>query len=344
MAALPCAAWIVTALLLVPSIHCRVEGEPVNLRPVVGGMEPQLHGAMCRVCNILVDILEDAFGDERLVNWLIKVVVKHVCPRIPKRFQEECTEYAPAVVTTVVHWIEEIATTALCMEVGVCGPAILDSVALDMSQDDDYDCTVCKNLTSIVEMESGGVHTDTLMGRIDALKEQCRKLKDEGAQERCNQLVNKYGYMLVYFIVREEGNNVGKACSDLGVCPMKFRTPVVDPIPVQLVHRMLGYWRASNAGDECQQCKDVAQSALTDFATADAKDEVVAYVASPCSWIPQHSAQCLPAVGNYSTEVINAIVAATTAEDVCTYLQYCRDAKGAAGRIGDEPVILTSVR
>eukprot|EP00803_Ostreobium_quekettii_P010036 evm.model.scf_138.8 EVM.evm.TU.scf_138.8 scf_138:122558-128659(+) len=343
MAALRCIAWVVAALLMVPHAHCRVEDEPVTLRPAMDGMEPQLHGAMCRVCNILVDIVEDAFGDQRLVNWLIKVVENHVCPHLPKRFQEECTEYAPMYVPTVVRWIEEIASTALCMEVGVCESAILDNVAADMGRIDDYDCIVCKNLTSIVDMESGGVQADTLIGRIDQLKEQCKTIDEEDAPDRCKELVNKYGYMLVYFIAREEGSNVGKTCSDLGICPKVSRTPVIDPIPESIVRRMLGYWRASNAEDECQQCKDVAQSALTDFATADAKDEVVAYVASPCSWIAQHATQCLHAIGNYSTEVIDAIVAATTAEDVCTYLQHCGDAKGSAVRVGDDPVVVASV-
>ncbi|CAD7697627.1 unnamed protein product [Ostreobium quekettii] len=279
---------------------------------------------MCKACSVFVAVVDDALQDERVDEWLINLVEQRICPHLPQSLQEECVEKAPTFVPAIIKWVEAISNTALCTEINVCGPAGLDNVVVEVGQDEDYECTVCKNLTAIVKKEAGRVQPDTLIAKIEQLKEQCEELQDEQMQDRCKQLVDKYGYLLVYFIEREKDGDVEKTCSDLRLCPAPNNLPVVDPIPARLVQKMVAYG-ASNDADKCQQCKDKAQDALEDLGNPDTQKDVASYLSRPCAWVPVYSAQCYAAFGNYTVEAMNAIASGLTAEEVCTNLAYCGD-------------------
>ncbi|CAD7702419.1 unnamed protein product [Ostreobium quekettii] len=318
-----CVACLAVALLLAASVHCRVDDEPAMLWPGAGDPLSQVHNDGCKVCGVFVDMIQDALEDPRVEDWLLDVVEHSMCPRLPESLEEKCVENAPTFVPDVIHWLEGITNTALCSDIDVCGPAALDSVVVQEDQDEDFDCTVCKNLTAIVKKEAGKVQPDTLVDKIEQLKEQCDELGNEGIQDRCKQLIDKYGYMLVYFIEREKDQDIDKACADLGMCPMLFKTPVIDPIPSDLVKKMMGYRAASNATDKCQRCKAVAQDALDDLANPDTQRAVAAFISKPCTWVPAYEAECTSAMTNITINVLNDIATDTTADEACTNLAFC---------------------
>lgn len=192
--------------------------------------------------------------------------------------------------------------------------------------DEDPTCKVCKNLAILAKEAAQKVRPDTLVGRIEELRQMCSRLDNEEAVEQCMQIVDKYGYLLVYFIEKEQHIDVERACSDIGLCDKLSPEPVIDPFPAALVGRMASYgMTSSNDQDDCSNCKAIAGAAHRGVDDPDTMKDVIQYLSRPCRWIPVFGKRCREAVGNFIAKAVHAASGSITPEDACNLLQYCNE-------------------
>lgn len=323
---------LVVALLLIGSACCTVADDLATIQPAGSGVTTTKNTFLCKVCGVFWEVVEDVLGDQKVDEWLIEYVEEKLCPMLPtQEAQEECVEKAPTFVPTIIHWAEGLANGAMCTDAGVCGDDVLYTTTVGVDLQEDDNCQICKKLAAFVKDEVDKLQPDTVVQRINELKEECDRLDGEEA-EKCKAIVDKYGYLLLAFIEKEKDTDIEKACSDIGVCPRLFSGPVVDPLPVELVSKMAEYAAtASNDESACDRCKAITTAAHNDIVNQDTQEAVIAYLSRACAWVPVYTEQCNEAVGNYTIQALDTIAMHLNPDEVCNYLGICNEQSLARG-------------
>lgn len=320
------------ALLFTSSALCRVADDLATVQPLSSEAKAVKDTFLCEVCGVFWEVVDDVLGDQEVDDWLIKYVQENMCPKLPtEEAQEECVEKAPTFVPAVIHWVEGVANSTMCTDAGVCGDKVQFTAPVEMDQQEDEACLTCKNLTALLKAEAQKVHPETLVQRIEDLKNVCDRLGGDEAQQ-CKQIVDKYGYLMVYFIEKEKATDIEKACSDLGICPRPSSTPVIDPLPAELVRQIAVYASTtSNDESECDDCKDLVTHARDSLREPEIQESVIEYLSRACSWIPMYSDDCKEAVQNYTIQALNTLASRLEPDAVCTVLQACDEESLAMG-------------
>jgi len=333
---------LVAALLFTSSALCRVADDLATVQPLSSEAKGVKDTFLCEVCGVFWEVLDDVLGDQEVDDWLIKYVQENMCPKLPtEEAQEECVEKAPTFVPAVIHWVEGLANSTMCTDAGVCGDRVPLTAPVEMDQQEDEECLICKNLTALLKAEAQKVHTETLVQKIEDLKNVCGRLGGDEAQQ-CKQIVDKYGYLLVYFIEKEKAADIEKTCSDLGICPRPSSTPVIDPLPAELVRQIAVYAiTTSNDEDECDYCKDLMTTVRDSLRDPKTQETDIEYLSRACAWIPIYSEDCREAVRNYTTQALNTIANQLEPDRVCTFLKACGEewlAMGEAATIEEKNI------
>jgi len=262
----------------------------------------------CAVCETVITLVE-SWVESNATEQEIVQYLNTICSLFPQ-YQQVCDQIADQGVAQVIQWLEQNETPSqVCTQLGFCTsakgvlipvPQIFKLLTPPKKVSDDAECDTCEEIIGYIEnwLENSNNEQEV----ITAVEVVCTYMP--GWETTCDAIIAAGIPEVISWIASNENSTV--VCVQLGLCDGKIAKPTV-----------------AAPADNCDDCTQVVGYIESWIAANATQQEIVQYLETLCSLIPQYASLCETIVSTEIPAIIADLEANQPPSVICGELGLC---------------------
>jgi saposin len=285
----------------------------------------------CPMCTLIVSTVE-SYLTSNATEQQILAELNLLCGKLPTQYTQACINTADQWLSYIIYYVESnFPADKVCKLIGMC----TSNQKADMKQfaslvvkqlpsqqvapvkaKDQNLCQICTLAMTILQQYLNNNSTDAQIKA--ALEQLCQKLPQQYSG-MCTMMVDTYEPVLLSLIRQYiSTHQLDQVCHDIGVCSSMIQKPK------QLTTAEAARLSANVNSEFCAPCVMAVTYAENQLNSSATRDLIKAELNNVCDQLPsQFSGICKILVAGKTDELIDAILAKLTPDEVCTAIKLC---------------------